>query len=156
MFQRLGFCIHSVRAAFHRSCILHICSLGFHSGCLCTLVSSILLCEKARLCTSVAALLHHLAHRLQSYCSVQNGSSLLSALGDDRGGRASLPLTTLVPFGSVPAARAATASDTGLLGCLTWARSWCLLPGSSLVIFDILIEVAVYFLGKLDVEVRPR
>lgn len=76
-----------MRAALHRSCILYICCVGFHGGCLCTLVSSILLCQKAELCTSVAALLHHLAHRLQSYCSVQNDSSLLSVLGDDRGGR---------------------------------------------------------------------
>lgn len=92
-----------MKAAFHWSHILYICCVDFHGGWLCMLVLHFAMPKRLAF-TLVADILHHLARRLQSYCSVQNGSSLLSAFSDDRGGRDRLPLTTLLPFDSTTAA----------------------------------------------------
>lgn len=75
----------------------------FHGGWLCTLVFYILLCQNAWLCTSAAAIWHHLAGELRSYCSVQGGP-LLWSRGDGRGGRARPALVALLPLDSVTAA----------------------------------------------------
>lgn len=123
----------------------------FHGGWLCTLVFYILLCQNAWLCTSAAAIWHHLAGELRSYCSVQGGP-LLWSRGDGRGGRARPALVALLPLDSVTAAlgRCHCCSQTLVvqsvwLGWSPGARYQVPLP---FVIFDILSSITICFLGK--------